>query len=614
MSIKETPAEKGKKIGTTLQKSGVAWRSAFALAILLQFFGQSAQAQTFQSDPVIAGYRDFNYNGGGVTSEPTEDKPESKLWYNDGFWWGVLWDNVAEVYRIHKFDPATQNWTNVGPDVDERPRSSADALWDGTNLYIATHAKLTHKSEDGPDTARLYRYSYDSGTDSYAFDDSVSISGPERTESLVLAKDSNDKLWITWSDSGKVMINRSTTDDFTWGTEFVLPVQGNDSNVDDISTMTAFGGDKVGVLWSNQDDQRFYFAVHPDDSSDIAWLPRETVLASGVGNVADNHLNLACSPTDGTIVAAVKTSFTGAGLPDVYLVKREAATGIWSSHVVWLTDDNPTRPIAVLNSETDSVYVFAKSSSGAFKSIYMKSAHLTNPVFSSGLGKAFIQSAQDDNINNATSTKQCVTSVTGMLILASDKDTRNYMHGFVDFNNTPPVAQPDTVGTNEETAIVIDVIANDTDVDGTIDPTTVTVVLAPSDGATSVNSTTGEITYSPDLGFNGTDVFRYTVADDDADYAIATTVTVNVNISPIAQDDSVTTSEDLAIEIDVLSNDSDPDGAIDPTTLTIVTPPDSGTAMINVGTATITYTPNANFKVSIFSHILCRIPQVRLRT
>ena len=41
------------------------------------------------STPVTHGYRDHKYTQPGVT-EPTGEKPESKLWYNDGFWWASM--------------------------------------------------------------------------------------------------------------------------------------------------------------------------------------------------------------------------------------------------------------------------------------------------------------------------------------------------------------------------------------------------------------------------------------------------------------------------------------------------------------------------------------------
>ncbi len=64
------------------------------------------------------------------------------------------------------------------------------------------------------------------------------------------------------------------------------------------------------------------------------------------------------------------------------------------------------------------------------------------------------------------------------------------------------------------------------------------------------------------------------------------------NYPPNANDDSVTTAEDNPVTIDVLNNDSDPDG--DSLVITNVSVPSSGSATINPD-STITYTPDANF-------------------
>src|SRR5262245_55294198 len=69
------------------------------------------------STPGTQGYRDFSY-GSTVTPSPTGEKPQSKLWYHDGSWWGCLWDNSSSRYRIYRFDRPTQSFVNVGPDVD----------------------------------------------------------------------------------------------------------------------------------------------------------------------------------------------------------------------------------------------------------------------------------------------------------------------------------------------------------------------------------------------------------------------------------------------------------------------------------------------------------------
>ncbi|MBT8240332.1 MAG: cadherin-like domain-containing protein, partial [Acidimicrobiia bacterium] len=94
-------------------------------------------------------------------------------------------------------------------------------------------------------------------------------------------------------------------------------------------------------------------------------------------------------------------------------------------------------------------------------------------------------------------------------------------------DNAPPVANDDADTTPEDTPVTTDVTANDTDVDGTIDPTSVTEVTAPSNGTISIDLGTGEITYTPDLTFNGIDTYEYSVCDDDGACDTAT-VTITV--------------------------------------------------------------------------------------
>ena len=82
--------------------------------------------------------------------------------------------------------------------------------------------------------------------------------------------------------------------------------------------------------------------------------------------------------------------------------------------------------------------------------------------------------------------------------------------------NDPPVANDDSANTDEDTPVDIDVVGNDVDSDGVIDPTTVVIVTDVSNGIASVNPTTGVVTYTPDTGYVGSDSFTYTVQDDGA--------------------------------------------------------------------------------------------------
>ncbi len=69
----------------------------------------------------------------------------------------------------------------------------------------------------------------------------------------------------------------------------------------------------------------------------------------------------------------------------------------------------------------------------------------------------------------------------------------------------------------------------------------------------------------------------------------------DVNLPPVAVDDSATTAVGVAVTINVLANDFDPDGLLDPSTVQIVTPPTTGIATVDPVTGAITYTPPPGF-------------------
>jgi CubicO group peptidase (beta-lactamase class C family) len=94
--------------------------------------------------------------------------------------------------------------------------------------------------------------------------------------------------------------------------------------------------------------------------------------------------------------------------------------------------------------------------------------------------------------------------------------------------NQPPTAVDDSVSTDENSPVTVNVIANDTDADGTIDPATVSIITDPVDGSVLDNGD-GTVTYTPDSGFTGIDTFTYTVQDNDGQTSNVATVTVTVD-------------------------------------------------------------------------------------
>jgi hypothetical protein len=168
--------------------------------------------------------------------------------------------------------------------------------------------------------------------------------------------------------------------------------------------------------------------------------------------------------------------------------------------------------------------------------------------------------------------------------------------------NSPPTAAVDAAVTMEDAASTIDVLANDTDLDG--DPLTINHVSDPGNGSAVIN-VDNTILYTPDAGFSGDDSFTYTIHDGNGGEA---TATVNITVNPVpgnnapqAADDNVTTTEGVQVVIDVLANDTDPDG--DPLTITLVSDPANGSASISAEN-TILYTPIAGFTEVSFTYTI----------
>ena len=131
--------------------------------------------------------------------------------------------------------------------------------------------------------------------------------------------------------------------------------------------------------------------------------------------------------------------------------------------------------------------------------------------------------------------------------------------------NRPPVARPDSARAPFETEISIRVVDNDTDPDG--DALRVeSIATQPANGIAIVDPSTGQVRYQPADGYSGTDRFTYTVVDafgarTPGEVLIGVMPEPERNRDPVAVDDSfITVATGERLELDVLRNDSDPDG------------------------------------------------------
>ncbi len=158
--------------------------------------------------------------------------------------------------------------------------------------------------------------------------------------------------------------------------------------------------------------------------------------------------------------------------------------------------------------------------------------------------------------------------------------------------NDKPNAQDDKVSTREDSPIsVIDVLTNDTDKDG--DPLSVTAVTQGRNGSVAIN-TDNTLSYTPNTNFCGNDSFTYTVCDgkDGTDKATVNVRIKEVNDTPTANNDSVSTQEDKPVSIGLTGNDLDGDSL----SYSVVKGPSHGS--LSGKAPKLIYTPKANFSGS----------------
>jgi hypothetical protein len=403
---------------------------------------------------------------------PTGEKPQSKLWFNDGIWWGSIWSKTK--YTIQRYD-VSGTWVDTGVTIDPRDKSQADMLWDGAHLFAISNV---HERSSTLDPAvRLYRFSYNATTKTYAPDAGfpIVIFQPATTtdlETVVMDKDSTNTLWATFTYANvpgscitaatcpagrSVYVTHSNGSDNSWSTPVVLPlaraasVSGND-----VSSIVRFGN-KIGVLFSDQVPDPGpatsmtgdYFAVHVDGQADSVWT-QETALFGK--RAADDHINLKAAP-DGRLYAAVKTSANDAGTPVasdplIYLLERTTA-GVWLKFPFSTVASQETRSQILLDPSHSVVYQFVTyPPDGVYEGggkIYCKVTSMDSPSFDASPGSPFIDLAPGDHMNNFSTTKQTVSAASGLLGIAADDHNLHYAHNSLALSGAPSCTGPPVV-------------------------------------------------------------------------------------------------------------------------------------------------------------------------
>ena len=142
--------------------------------------------------------------------------------------------------------------------------------------------------------------------------------------------------------------------------------------------------------------------------------------------------------------------------------------------------------------------------------------------------------------------------------------------------NDAPTAVNDTASVGEGASVVIDLSANDTDPDNALDLGSIVITSGPTNGSL-VDNGDGTFTYTHDGSETVGDSFSYTIDDVSGATSNVASVTVTVtpqNDAPTAVNDTASVGEGASVVIDLSANDTDPDNALDLSSIVITSRPD----------------------------------------
>ena len=340
---------------------------------------------------------DYSHNFSGTGTYDNGEKPQSKVWFHAGKWWCVFPTNSGVAQSgtwIFRLD--VDEWTPVLL-ISNETNVQADCKSIGSVTHIVLHS---YDNEEG----YLVSVEHKPSSNSYQIwnkrpGGTVTISLPS-SETATLEIDSANKMWIASENGSNIIVKHSDYPYTSFSSQIIIA----GTNSDDISAIIAMPDATIGILWSDQNDEVFYYKYHVDGANESTWSAAETITNGGTG-FGDDHVNLAVS-SDGKLYAGVKTTDGS----DMYILVRNG-TNSWTTHFI---DGSGTRPMIILSDYHRTISLVYQDKNGGTNIVYSE-ASMDNLVFSS---RTTLIAGSNWNVS---STKQAYTNE--LVFIASNAST-----------------------------------------------------------------------------------------------------------------------------------------------------------------------------------------------
>jgi len=298
------------------------------------------------------------------------------------------------------------------------------------------------------------------------------------------------------------------------------PHYGNPANLVFWGSLTGTFSDSGQLLGSSLSESVALGDLDSDGDLDAfvgnrAPFPDKVWWNNGVGIFADSGQSL----NTGQSFRVALGDLDGDGDLDAFIADFGSSNTIWLNNGLGGFIDSGQR---LGSSNSFDVKIADLDADGDLDAFVANSSNQPNTVWWNDGSGLFTDSGQ--RLGNFNSRQASLADLDGDGDL--DAFVANHQPNTVWFYNRPPIAADDIASTDQDLPLTIDVLTNDFDPDG--DSLTVESVTQGASGAV-INNGDGTVTYTRNPGFNGTDLFIYTISDGKGGSA---TAKVSVTITP----------------------------------------------------------------------------------
>ena len=433
--------------------------------------------------------------GPAGSPNPAGTGAQSRLWYNDGSWWGVFLTSTSVDQRIFRLDARSLTWGDTGVVVDDRDYAKIDVLWDGDRLLVASAGERAEERH----ALRLNRFSYDPSNRQYRRDANFPL--PLTAGGVVgatLARGDDGRLWVAYRDGDRLVLDHSLDSDLSWQGPIALDLATGPVDAVAIAAV----GPRIGLVWTSTSEDALHSAwLDPAEGTDTWSVGTPTPIPDL--RYGEDEIGIAVDRSPGAerLFVGLRTSAEKApdrGRLDPQVVVAELRPDAEVPvYLVSRVEDQHGGPTLVIDADARLLQVIM-AAPAAGGTIHVKTASLDSIEFAAGTGQELIPAtATLPQLVSPTSTKQSVDRGTGLVVAASDPSAGRW--GFASIGLTTSTATPNA-NPQERNLLVnytFDGLAVGSavagwEVDGEPVPAYAIVALSGSDRSARLDATTGD--------------------------------------------------------------------------------------------------------------------------